>query len=164
MGTVLLIQIAKLDVINIYLDDCVISHDFTIMDSDGHRFNGDIRTKDVIVGKHVWIGTRVTILPGVTVYDGAVIAAGAVVTKDVPANTLVAGVPAKVIRVNVAAPGMTATGIIGIVPMADLAHENICHRVLKSEEIAEVAVFLMGDSANCFNGEIISCNGGNAIK
>lgn len=68
------------------------------------------------------------------------------------------------IRVNAVAPGMTATGINGIDPMSDLAHENICHRVLRPEEIAEVATFLMSDSANCINGEIISCNGGNAIK
>ena len=82
-------------------DGCVISHDFTVMDSDGHRLDGDIRTEDVVIGNHVWIGTRVTILPGVTVNDGAVIAAGAVVTEDVPSNALVAGVPAKIIRRNV---------------------------------------------------------------
>lgn len=45
-----------------------------------------------------WLGSRCTILPSVTVHQGAVVAAGAVVTKDVPPNTIVAGVPAKVIR------------------------------------------------------------------
>lgn len=48
------------------------------------------------IGKHVWIGSNATILPGVTIGDGAIVAAGSVVTKDVPDNTLVAGVPAKI--------------------------------------------------------------------
>lgn len=51
----------------------------------------------VTFGEDVWIGTHAVILKGVTVGDGAVIAAGAVVTKDVPANAIVAGVPARVI-------------------------------------------------------------------
>ena len=50
------------------------------------------------IGKNVWIGANATILPGVTVGDNAVIAAGAVVTKDVPENCIVGGVPAKLIR------------------------------------------------------------------
>lgn len=50
------------------------------------------------IGKHVWIGANATVLPGVTIGDGAVIAAGAVVTKDVPANTVVGGIPAKKIK------------------------------------------------------------------
>jgi acetyltransferase-like isoleucine patch superfamily enzyme len=46
----------------------------------------------------VWLGANVTILQGVTIGDNAIIAAGAVVTKDVPANAIVGGVPAKVIK------------------------------------------------------------------
>jgi|SRR5690625_62673 len=52
----------------------------------------------VIIRKNVWIGSNATILPGVTIGDNAVVAAGAVVTKDVPENTVVAGVPAEFIK------------------------------------------------------------------
>ena len=82
-------------------EGCAISHDFTIMDSDAHELNGSRNTKPIHIGNHVWIGTRVTILNGVTVGDGAVIAAGALVTTNVPAGTLVGGVPAKVIKEHV---------------------------------------------------------------
>ena len=54
--------------------------------------------KPVVIGKNVWIGANVTILPGVTIGDGAIIAAGAVVNKNVEANTIVGGVPAKYIK------------------------------------------------------------------
>ena len=50
------------------------------------------------IGKNVWIGSNSTILPGVSIGDNAVIAAGAVVTKDVAANTVVGGIPAKFIK------------------------------------------------------------------
>lgn len=52
----------------------------------------------MLIDKNAWLGANSTILPGVTVGKNAVIAAGAVVTKDVPANTVVAGVPAKIIK------------------------------------------------------------------
>jgi maltose O-acetyltransferase len=52
----------------------------------------------IVVGDGAWICSRVTILPGVTVGSGAVLAAGAVVTRDVPPNALVAGVPAQIVR------------------------------------------------------------------
>lgn len=53
----------------------------------------------VTIGENVWIGSSATILPGVTIGNNSVIAAGAVVTKDVPANIVVAGVPTKIVKV-----------------------------------------------------------------
>lgn len=52
----------------------------------------------IVLGKNVWIGANVTVLPGVTVGDNAILAAGSVVTKNVPENTVVAGVPARVVK------------------------------------------------------------------
>lgn len=52
----------------------------------------------VVIGENVWIGSGASILPGVTIGDNAVVAAGAVVTKDIPKNTVAAGVPAKVVK------------------------------------------------------------------
>ncbi|MBS7525263.1 sugar O-acetyltransferase [Fusibacter paucivorans] len=60
----------------------------------------DMLPGPIVIGKDVWIGAQVTIVPGITVGDGAIIAAGSVVTKDVPARTIVAGVPAKVIKTD----------------------------------------------------------------
>ena len=57
-----------------------------------------VSTKAVIIEDDVWIGANAVILPGVTIGNHCVVAAGAVVTKDVPPHSLVAGVPAKVIK------------------------------------------------------------------
>ena len=59
---------------------------------------GAHRPAPIHIGEGVWIGARATVLPGVTIGAGAVVAAGALVTKDVPPDTLVAGVPAKPVR------------------------------------------------------------------
>lgn len=84
-------------------DNACIAEGVVIRDSDNHVISreGYIMTEEVIIGDHVWIGTKAIILKGVHIGDGAIIAAGAVVTKDVPAYTLVAGVPAKIIKTNV---------------------------------------------------------------
>ncbi len=58
----------------------------------------EVEMKPVLIDENAWLGANATILPGVTVGQNAVVAAGAVVTKDVPANTVVAGVPAKIIK------------------------------------------------------------------
>lgn len=52
----------------------------------------------VTIKRNVWIGAAATILPGVTVGENSIVAAGAVVNKDVPANSIVGGVPAKLIK------------------------------------------------------------------
>lgn len=57
-----------------------------------------VSTNPVVIGDDVWIGANAVILPGVTIGNHCVIAAGAVVTKDVPPHSLVAGVPAKIIK------------------------------------------------------------------
>lgn len=65
------------------------------MNLQGTTFN------EVKIGDDVWIGTRAIILPGVTIGNGAIIGAGAVITKDVPRNAIVGGVPAKLIRYRI---------------------------------------------------------------
>ncbi|MCF8332349.1 MAG: acyltransferase, partial [Bacteroidales bacterium] len=79
-----------------------IAPEVLIMDGDHHNVeNHRSRTgkkKPIIIKKDAWIATRAIIMKGVTVGNGSVVAAGAVVTKDVPDKTVVAGVPAKVIK------------------------------------------------------------------
>lgn len=64
-----------------------------------------VEAKPIVIEKNVWIATAATIIGGVTVGENSVVAAGAVVTKDVPPNSFVAGVPAKVIRSLEESPG-----------------------------------------------------------
>ncbi|MBM7642698.1 DapH/DapD/GlmU-related protein [Streptococcus loxodontisalivarius] len=72
----------------------LISVNHPLNPADRHK----LELKSVTIKRNAWIGADATILPGVTVGENAVVAAGALVTKDVPANTVVAGVPAKVIK------------------------------------------------------------------
>ena len=55
--------------------------------------------KPIVIRRDAWIGAAATVLPGVTIGENAIVAAGAVVSKDVPANTIVGGIPARVIKV-----------------------------------------------------------------
>lgn len=82
---------------------CTIGRDVVIRSYDGHTIlkEGYKIAEPIKIGDHVWIGQGATVLKGVTIGEGAIIAAGAVVTKDVPAHTVVGGVPAKVICENV---------------------------------------------------------------
>jgi acetyltransferase-like isoleucine patch superfamily enzyme len=85
-------------------DDCMLAAFCYVLDVD-HEFadpkrpipEQGLRIKPVIIGNDVWVGTGSVILRGVTIGDGAVIAANSVVTKDVPAYTVVGGIPARVL-------------------------------------------------------------------
>ena len=73
-----------------------LNHNFS--DSNKRIDEQGVSTSPVIIEDDVWIGANAVVLPGVTIGNHCVVAAGAVVTKDVPPHSLVAGVPAKVIK------------------------------------------------------------------
>lgn len=86
--------------------DCLIGTNVEIYDSDFHALKVTDRGQflpewatPVVIGNNVFIGSNAKIMKGVTLGHGAVVANGALVVNNVPANTLVGGVPAKVIRV-----------------------------------------------------------------
>ena len=81
--------------------DCAIGRGVVIRDFDGHSVDGSVSSSPIHIGDKVWIGNHATVLKGVTVGNGAVIAAGSVVTKNIPPNCLVAGVPAVIKKRNV---------------------------------------------------------------
>ena len=82
-------------------DGALIGHN-VVLATLNHNQNpanrGALHPAPIVIGRNVWIGANAVVLAGVTVGDGAIIAAGAVVTKDVPPNTVVGGVPAKIIK------------------------------------------------------------------
>ena len=84
-------------------DGTLIGHGSTLTTLD-HGIDPDRRADmvpaPVVIGRKVWLGAAVTVVPGVTIGDGAIVGAGAVVTKDVPADAIVAGVPARLIRMT----------------------------------------------------------------
>lgn len=93
-----------LDIMPVYIGDHVMIGPNTLISTVGHPLTPQGRrrhlgiAKPVTIGNDVWIGGNATILPGVTIGNNVVVAAGAVVTKDVPDNSLIGGVPAKVLK------------------------------------------------------------------
>ena len=93
-------------------DNTLIASKVFISDHNHGAYSGDIHSspnatpisralesKKVSIGKNVWIGEFVCILPGVTIGDGSIIGAMSVVTKDIQANSIAVGSPAKVIKI-----------------------------------------------------------------
>jgi len=82
-------------------DGTLIGHGSTLTTLN-HRIDparrADMLPSPIVIGRNVWLGAGVTVVPGVTIGDGAIVGAGAVVTKDVAPDTIVAGVPARVVR------------------------------------------------------------------
>jgi maltose O-acetyltransferase len=93
-----------LDIREVYIGDNVMIGPNTLITTVGHPLSPMGRrrhlgiAKPIHIGNDVWIGGNVTILPGVTIGNNVVVAAGAVVTKDVPDNCVVGGVPAQKIK------------------------------------------------------------------
>lgn len=82
---------------------CAIGRDVVIRSYDGHTIlkEGFKISDSIKIGEHVWVGQGASILKGTRIGDGAIIAAGAVVTKDVKRDTIVGGIPAKIIEENI---------------------------------------------------------------
>ncbi|QDO93692.1 acyltransferase [Formosa sediminum] len=74
------------------------THDHEYKDKNVAAWKGGIVSKPIQIEKGAWVGSNVTILPGVTIGERAVVAAGSVVTKHVEAETIVGGIPAKLIK------------------------------------------------------------------
>jgi acetyltransferase-like isoleucine patch superfamily enzyme len=91
-----------LDLGGITIEDGVLIAPKVSLLSEGHPVPSNERQSlvpgRIHIKKNAWIGANATILPGVTVGENAVVAAGAVVSKDVPDNTIVGGIPAKIIK------------------------------------------------------------------
>ena len=86
----------------IFIDDGALIGHGVVLATLNHDMDPEKRQQlhpaPIHIGKRVWIGANATITAGVTIGDNSIVAAGAVVTKDVPANTVVGGVPAKKIK------------------------------------------------------------------
>lgn len=86
----------------IYIGDGALIGSYVVMATINHGQKPSERSDNypapIHIGEKVWIGSHATILPGVTIGDHATVAAGAVVTKDVPADTVAGGVPARFIK------------------------------------------------------------------
>jgi acetyltransferase-like isoleucine patch superfamily enzyme len=78
----------------------IFSRNHLIPPNRGRVFDAGHSFKAVSIGNDVWLGANVIVLPGRTIGDGAIVGAGSVVTKDVAAYTVVAGNPAKLVRVR----------------------------------------------------------------
>ena len=72
----------------------ILAHDNSMY----YSHDGDVRFGKVVIKKNAFIGVHSVILPGVTIGEGAIVGAMSLVNRDVPPNTVVAGVPARVIR------------------------------------------------------------------
>lgn len=86
---------------------CMFSYGITVRNYDSHKVidlkSGNItnEAKDIVLGRHVWICKNVSILKGVNIGDDSILGYGSIITKDIPANSIAAGVPATIVKENI---------------------------------------------------------------
>lgn len=87
--------------------DCMFSNEIEVRTGDSHSIIDELTkerinyAENVALGDHVWVGAKATILKGVNIGSNSIISTGAIVTSDIPANSIAAGIPAKVIKTGV---------------------------------------------------------------
>lgn len=87
-------------------ENCMFGNFVTLVDNNhGTAFGTDMKDQPfevapISIERNCWLGEKTTVLSGVTIHENSVVAAGSVVTRDVPANAIVAGIPAKVLRMR----------------------------------------------------------------
>jgi acetyltransferase-like isoleucine patch superfamily enzyme len=82
-------------------DGCLIGHNVvsaTLNRDLRPSRRADVHPAPIVIGRNVWIGSNAIVLPGVTIGDNAVVAAASVVSRDIPADTVVVGSPARMMR------------------------------------------------------------------
>lgn len=86
---------------------CMFSNHILLRNTDSHKVISveddqvTNKSRDIRLGEHVWIGQNATILKGVSIGNNSIVALGTIVTKDVPANAIVAGVPSRVVKTGI---------------------------------------------------------------
>jgi dTDP-4-amino-4,6-dideoxygalactose transaminase/acetyltransferase-like isoleucine patch superfamily enzyme len=154
-------------------DDVFIGHNVSFINDKYPRatINGTLQTGEdwkcvpTLVKRGASIGTSATVLCGVTIGEGATVGAGSVVTKDVPANAIVAGAPARILRhtnpSSAAIPGVEKQPVI---PFLDLKAQ---YRTIKSEiqealnTVLESSTFVLGEEVSSFEKEFAAYSGAN---
>lgn len=120
-------------------DSCMFATGVYITDSDWHgiydRINRDPEPRPITLGNNVWVGDHATILKGVTIGDNSIVGAGAVVTKPVPANVVVAGNPAKIVK--------TLDPAIGFHTRAEYFADPLAH----AAEMDRLNKFVLGNNS-----------------
>ena len=120
-------------------DGCMLANGAYITDSDWHGLYDRVNRSDICtpvhLGRNVWVGDHATVLKGVKIGDNSIVAARAVVTEDVPANVVVAGIPARVVKkLDLAEERYTRVDLFANPALTAQQFQDLDRHVLKSNK------------------------------